>query len=384
MSPQKTEGFLTGAQWGYPIDAKLTYSIDPGLPSALNVSNAVSIVENSANAWTGVGIWQFTRVPFSDGNDVSYRNFSTGSYCNALPSTIAVTCNPLNTTFYPTSTKFPIYFNSSTYHTYNGGAFNNPSARNWSIDWIVTHEFGHYFVLDHTRSPSCVILFMCVGLTQDVIRAAIFPSNNTVATTVPWYSELPAPARALEETKVAYDTQIQATATSQVVQGKLVPSPTPLIFSESGVYPITKGIRPAGDGFILEEGLNLYFRKGFDVSNVWYRDIDGSQLIVYAGRDQDTPMQGGLFVQWGLPGESSRPNAFYPAPLGFAKIRITDASGMILQLVDSNGKTTSFDIIAGLYTGQNVSPTPATPIPSPISPGAYPAPAESESVVSEP
>lgn len=215
-----------------------------------------------------------------------------------------------------------------------------------------------------------------IGLPT-VVASPINPTS-----TIPWYADLPPTERAMEEFKEALRQNDIQTVTAMAILG-ITPPPLPTLeLSGPGAFPISDGRRPAGAGDIIDDSLNLLFRKGFKVSNVWTAPLEGVQVIVYAGNDRDTPQQGGVFVQWGEPGNfhPSRANQYYPTPKGIASVRIIDAVGTTLLLSTFDGIKVKFDVLSGIYYSENNTsvptltptrdsyPVPISPIPATVAP----------------
>lgn len=199
------------------------------------------------------------------------------------------------------------------------------------------------------------------------------PLPLTPTSTIPWYVDLPPTERAVEELKEALRQSNIQTVTAMADLG-ITPPPLPTLdLSGPGVFPITNGRRPAGAGDIIDLSLNLLFWKGFEVSNVWTAPLEDVQVIIYAGHDRDTPQQGGVFAQWGEPGNfhPTRAHQYYPAPEGVASVRIVGAEGTVLLLSTSDGVTVQFDVLSGNYNSVSITPVPTVTIPE----EPYPAPA---------
>ncbi len=207
------------------------------------------------------------------------------------------------------------------------------------------------------------------------------PSPTVPTNTVPWYVDLPPTDRAIEEAKEVLQQNVIQTVTAMAQQGTTAPPIPTLEFSGPGVFPISEGRRSAGAGDIIDDSLNLVFRKEFKVSNVWTATLEGIQVIVYAGHDRETPQQGGVFVQWGETGNThpTRANQYYPAPDGIGSVRIVDAVGAVLLLSPVDRTTVQFDVLAGSYNSLVVTPTaplvteepypaPVTPVPATVAP----------------
>jgi hypothetical protein len=106
--------------------------------------------------------------------------------------------------------------------------------------------------------------------------------------------------------------------------------PTPTI---PGVYAIPPD-KTAGIGSIINLSLENPFMKDFRVVNTWSAYINEVTVIVYAGSRISRPEEGGVFVQWGHPGDGSpvRPYGYFPTPELKGEVRVVDAQEVTLVL----------------------------------------------------